>query len=286
MIRVIRLFLAMFIFSSLALTQNTKNTITTDEAGRSILRLFTVCEYKIVLKNPKDKEIKISITMIGNGFFAGKHNGGEELIVTASHLFECNSSIGEIASSGILKNLDNAHKEDMSVENIVAMKDGKIVQLTAYTLDGIISHDVKILFNTPVPKIISDPDSALLKVVFLQVINHSHFLLMDDKIFDEIFYKESIIGREVVAKGFLLFNNGWFLRYRNAKIEWTRQEIFQINEALDHGLSGGPILFEYEGKIYAVGIVSSGPAQQEFRVLDMSWISIVKNSFLNNRNKK
>lgn len=257
-----------------------------DEHGKSILRIFTVCEYKIVLKNPKDREVKISLSLMGNGYLVGVHSDSGDLVVTANHLFLCNSSVGDLASKGVLDKLDQANENDLSVDNVVALKDGKIGKIFAYTHDGSVVSDIKTIFNTPPLKLLGDPDGALLRATIPDGIFHYHLPLMEDKIFDEIFFKESVIGKEVVARGFLLYNGVWFLRYRNALIEWTRPNIFQINELLDQGLSGGPILYLYEGRWYAIGVVSHGPTQQSARNFDMSWITIIKKSFLNNKNKK
>jgi len=283
---VTRIFILMFLFSAAILAQNTKNMVVVDDAGRSILRMLVVCEYKLVLKDPKDKEVKITLSVMGNGFFAGDHLDFSDFVVTASHLFECNSSIGELVSKGILNQIDQTREEDLSVDNIVALKDGKVENIRGYTFAGDPVLDIQILFNAPSPKMLNDPDKALLRVSAPSGIIHSHFPLMDDKVFDEIFFKENIIGKEVVVRGFLLYNGGWFLRYRNALIEWTRSEVFQINELLDHGLSGSPVLYLHEGKTYSIGVVSHGPFQQSSRNFDMSWITIVKKNFLNSKNKK
>lgn len=280
-------FLMFVLLFNIALAgQNAPNIIVVDEVGKSDLRIFTVCEYKLVLKNPKDKEVKIFVTMMGNGWFAGEHNDSEDFIVSASHLFSCNSTVGELSAKGVFGDIDRSNSEDLSVENIVAMKDGKINSISGYTHEGIAVLGIKILFNTMQLKTLNDPDKALLSVFVPEGTNHTHLSLFEDKIFDEIFYKESVIGKEVVARGFLLYSTGWFLRYRNALIEWIRLEIFQINELLDNGLSGGPVVSLHNGKWYAIGVISHGPMQQTMRNFDMSWITIVKKSFLNSRNKK
>lgn len=274
------------IFCFSILGQNTKKMIVMDDVGRSTLRMFTICEYKIVLKDPKDKEVKISLSLLGNGYFAGEHSDSTDFVITASHLFWCNSSVGDLVSKGILTELDKVHDEDLSVDNIVGLKDGKVGSVSGYTYDGGAILDIKILFDTPPPKFFGDPDKALLRVTVPKDFPHSHLSLMEDKVFDEIFYKENVIGKEVVARGFLLYAGSWFLRYRNALIEWIRSDIFQINELLDHGLSGGPVVYWNNEKIYAIGVVSHGPIQQNTRNFDMSWISIIKKSFLEKRNKK
>ncbi len=265
--------------------QNLDKIIVVDNVGRSILRIFTDCEYKLVLKNPKDKEVKINIVMIGNGFFAGEH-GNRDIVVTADHLFLCRETVGELAANGVLSEIDRSNGEDLTPENIVAIKDGKIDNISGFNYEGGNVIDIKILFNTPPAKTITDPDRALLEVIVPDDVSHMHLPLMNDKDFDATFYKETIIGQEVVVRGYLLFGNGWFLRYRNALIEWIRPEIFQINEVLDHGLSGGPVIFLNNGKIYAIGVVSFGPQQEKARIFDMSWVTIVKKSFLDKRNKK
>ena len=173
----------------------------------------------------------------------------------------------------------------MSIDNIVALKEGRVGSILAFTFDGASVSKISIVFITPAPKILSDPDRALLTVTVPEDVIHNHIDLMDDKIFDGVFYKSGI-GKEVIARGFLLYNGGWFLRYRNALIEWLRADIFQVNEILDNGLSGSPVVYFYEGKMYAIGVVSHGPIQQSARTFDMSWITILKKSFLDSKEKK
>ncbi|MEK7559823.1 MAG: hypothetical protein AAB522_00780 [Patescibacteria group bacterium] len=284
------LILAVFLCNAEAYAQNTKNTIIFDETGKSILRIYTVCEYKVILKNPVDKEVKIYTTMIGNGFFAEDHSDFGDFVVSANHLFLCNATIGELVSRKVLEELDRSTKEDLSPENITVMKDGKINDILAYIYDGTlvssINSNLKVLYHTDPPKTLSDPDAVLLKITVPKGVSHAHSSLMEDKNFDKIFYQESIIGKEVIARGFLTFSNGWFLRYRNALIEWIRPEIFQINELLDQGLSGGPVTYFDNKKTYAIGVISRGPAQQNNHVFDMSWITVIKKSFLDKRDKK
>ena len=260
-----RILMLCIILNICIFAQNPKDMLIVDETGKSILRIF--------------------VNQIGNGFFVEKHQIGYDFVISASHLFWCNSTIGKLSTNGILENIDRAHDEDLNIENVVALKDGKISSVSAYTYEGIRLSDVKILFNTSSPKLLSDPDRALLSVAFVEDVSHTHIPLMEDKVFDEIFYKDGI-GKEVVARGFLLYGDGWFLRYRNAKIEWIRPNIFQINELLDNGLSGGPLTYSLVEKIYAVGVTSHGPIQQNARNFDMSWATIIKKSFLEKRNKK
>lgn len=281
-----RFLISVLLFNVIVFGQNAPNSIVVDEVGKSDLRIFVVCEYKLVLKTPKDKEVKIFITMMGNGWFAGEHNDSEDFVVSASHLFSCNSTVGELSAKGVLGDIDRSNNDDLSVENIVAMKNSKINNISAYIYDGTPISDIQILFNTSQLKTLNDPDKSLLMVSIPKGVVHTHLPLMEDKIFDEVFYKESVIGKEVVARGFLLYGGGWFLRYRNALIEWIRPEIFQINELLDNGLSGGPVVSLHNGKWYAIGVISHGPMQQTMRNFDMSWITIVKKSFLEKRNKK
>lgn len=282
MIRVLTLIL---IFNFAALGQNSEKMFIIDETGKSILRIFVNCEYALVLKNPKDKEVNIFLNQMGNGYFAGEHGKDYDFVISASHLFLCNSTIGELELRGVLNELDKDHKEDISIENLLAIKYGKRKNILAYTHEGVSVGDIRVLFDAPSMKTLGDSDGALLRVKVLEGTEHIHLPLMEDKFFDEIFYKSGI-GKDVVARGFLVFMGGWFLRYRNAVIEWVRAETFQINEILDPGLSGGPITFYYNGKIYAIGIISSGPIQVNVRVLDFSWATIVKKSFLDNKNKK
>ena len=280
-----RVLALMLIFCLIIYGQNEDKMLVLDEHGKAILRIFVTCEYKLVLKNPKDKEVKIFVNQIGNGFFTGEHKTNYDFLVSASHIFLCNSTIGELKFKGLLDDFDRNSKEDLNIENIVALKDGKISNTSAFTHEGIGLSDIQILFNASAPKFLSDPDSALLRVTLPEDTSHTHLLLMDDKLFDGIFYKDGI-GKDVVVRGFLLFGGGWFLRYKNAKVEWVRPEILQINEALDPGLSGGPLNFFHEGQMYAIGAVSRGAFQQEGRTFDMSWASIIKKSFLEKRNKK
>src|SRR3989344_7280235 len=270
-----RILALLLIFCPAIYGQNTNKMLVFDEQGKAILRIFVACEYKLVLKNPKDKEVKVNIKQIGNGFFAGEHNTNYDFIISVSHIFLCNSTIGELKSRGILDDFDRNSEDDLSIENIVALKNGKISNISAFTYEGVGLSDLRILFNAPTPKLFSDPDDALLRGTLPDDAPHAHFSLMDDKLFDGIFYKDGI-GKEVVARGFLLFSGGWFLRYRNAKIELIMPEILQINEALDPGLSGGPLIYMHEEQTYAIGTVARGAVQQENRILDMSWISIIK----------
>lgn len=282
----VKILISVLLFNAVVYAQNTKNMIILDEPGRSILRIFTACEYKILLKNPKDKEIKIFTTMIGNGFFSGEHSDFRDFVITANHLFLCNTTIGELTSRKVLEELDRTNDEDISPDNIIAIKNGKIHNISGYIYDGRPVSDIKILYNTEPSKTLDDPDRALLKVIVPEGATHAHLSLMENKFFDKTFYKENVIGKEVIARGFLSVNSSWFLRYRNALIEWIKPEVFQINELLDQGLSGGPVVYFDNEKIYAIGVISRGPIQQNNRTLDMSWITIVKKEFLDERNKK
>lgn len=282
----VKILIYVLLFNTVVYAQNTKNMIILDESGRSILRIFTVCEYKVVLKSPVDKEVKINTTMIGNGFFVGEHSSFYELAVTANHMFLCNLTIGELSSRKVLEEIDREHDEDLSPGNIVAIKNGKISNIVAHLYGRGSVSNVRILYHTEQPKTLGDPDRALFRVDVPDGFSHVHLPLMEDKDFDKIFYREDIIGMEVITRGFLTFNDGWFLRYKNALIELVSQEVFQINELLDQGLSGGPVIYFHNNKAYAVGIISIGPTQQSNHVFDMSWITIIKKSFLDKRNKK
>lgn len=279
-----RILALMLIFCCVSFGQNNK-TLFVDETGQAVLRIFVTCEYKLVLKNPKDKELTIHVDQKGNGFFADNHAIYYDFVVSANHLFVCNTSLGELVSREVLADIDKGSDEDLSIDNIVAIKDRKINKISAFTFEGFPVENISVVFNTSSPKVLNDPDKALLRVVVSKDFLHTHIPLMDDKTFDSIFYKSGI-GKEVAARGFLLYNNAWFLRYKNALIEWLGSDIFQINELLDNGLSGSPVVYFYEEKIYAVGVVSHGPVQQTSRTFDMSWVTIVKKSFLEKRNKK
>lgn len=282
MIRVLTLIL---ILNFAALGQNSDKMLIIDETGKSILRIFVSCEYALVLKNPKNKEVNIFLNQMGNGYFAGEHGRDYDFVISASHLFLCNSTIGELELRGVLNELDKDRKEDISIGNLLAIKYSKRKNILAYTYEGVSMDDIRILFDSSPTKILGDSDGTLLRVKVSEDAEHVHLPLMEDKFFDEVFYTDGI-GRDIVARGFLVFGGGWFLRYRNAAIEWVRSQTFQINEILDPGLSGGPITFNYNGKIYAIGIISSGPIQVNMRVLDFSWATIVKKSFLESKNKK
>lgn len=282
-----RHFLVLFLLllsNSLALGQSISKTPIVDEESKAILRVFVACKYKLVLKDPKDKEIVIFVNQIGNGFFADKHYSDYDFIISASHIFLCDSTIGELKASGILDDYDKNHEEDMSLENIIALKDGKVNDISIYTYDSIPLSDIKILFNTSAPKLLSDPDAALLKGILPEDVVHYHLPLMDDKLFDNIFYNDGI-GKDVIARGFMLFSGGWFIRFLNAKIEWVMSDILQINRSLHRGLSGGSLIYKYNEVSYAIGSISRGPTQTDGS-FDMAWITITKKSFLERRNKK
>ena len=75
------------VFSFTAFGQNSNNVLLVDEPGKAVLRIFVNCEYKLVLKSPKDKEIKININQIGNGFFTGSHSGSFDFVASAAHFY-------------------------------------------------------------------------------------------------------------------------------------------------------------------------------------------------------
>lgn len=272
------------IFSVSAFGQTGNKMLIIDKESKALLRVFVTCQYKLVLKNPKDKEITISVDQRGNGYFAGEHKTNYDFVISVSHIFSCDSTLGELKASGILDDFDKTHDDDLSLENIVALKDGKISNISIFAYDGVPLSDIKILFTTPVSKLISDPDAALLKGVLPDDASHQHLPLMDDKIFDDIFYNDGI-GKDVVVRGFVLFSGGWFVRYLDARVEWVMPNVIQINRSLHRGLSGSPLTYFHNGKIYAIGTISRGPAQLDSG-LDMSWITIIKKSFLEKRNKK
>lgn len=279
----LRILTIMLIFCSLALGQNEKNVLTVDKPGKSILRMFVVCEYKLVLKEPKDKEVKIAINQLGDAYFAGEHSDNHDYIVTVDHLLQCNSTISSLEKSGVLQDIDRGRDEDLSAGNITALKDGKIVKILAFTYEGASVYDIVILYNVSDSK--SSSDKALLRGTLEKGVFHNHLPLMEDKVFDEIFYTDGIT-KEIEVRGFLFMKGGWQFRYKNAEIESLWPEVFRINELLDQGLSGSPTTFLHKGTLYAIGVVANKPVQEEGRVFDMSHITIIKKSFLEKRNKK
>lgn len=271
------------ILCSTAFGQNSNKALLVDELGKAILRTFATCEYKLILKEPKNKEVKITVTQIGNGYFVGEHNGSDHNIFTANHLIKCDSTISELEKSGVLGELDRNREEDLRSENLVGLKDEKLSKISAYTHEGVAVYDIRVWYNLPDAK--DDADWASLKGTLGDDVFHNHFPLMDDKVFDEIFYKDGVKKR-VETWGFLLLDNDWYFRYKDAEIESVLQNIFRINELLDQGLSGSPIAYFHEGTFYAIGVLASAPHQKPGRVLDMSWVTIIKKSFLEKRNKK
>lgn len=266
-----------------AFGQDLDKTLLVDEPGKAILRTFATCEYKLTLKEPKEKKIKVFVIQIGNSFFVGEHKGSIHNIFTANHLVKCDSTIGELEKNGVLEELDRKHEENLRQENLAGLTDGKLSKIVAYTYEGVAIYNIKVLYDLSDAR--DDSDWASFEGVLDDGISHNHFLLMNDKIFDEIFYKEGIT-KKVEARGFLWIDNYLYFRYKSAEIEAIHSNVFRINELLDQGLSGGPVSYFHEGKRYAVGIIASAPRQLLGRVLDMSWITIVKKSFLEKRNKK
>jgi hypothetical protein len=263
--------------------QNEKKILVVDEPGKSVLKMFAFCQYTLVLKEPKDKEIKISITQLGDGYFAGEHNDNRDYIVTIDHLLRCNSTISDLEKSGILQEINRGRDEDLGAGNITALKDSKKTNISAYTHEGASVYDIGILYNSSFSK--DDSDKALLRGTVDKEISHNHFPLMEDKVFDSVFYKNGIT-KEVEVRGFLFMKGGWQFRFKNAEIESLWPDVFRINELLDQGLSGSPAAYLHEGTLYAIGAVANAPSQESGRVFDMSHISIIKKSFLEKRNKK
>ena len=66
----------------------------------------------------KDKEVKILVSQIGNGFFTGEHKTDYDLLISASHIFLCNSTVGELKSKELLDDFDRDSKEDLSIESV------------------------------------------------------------------------------------------------------------------------------------------------------------------------
>lgn len=272
-------------FSSFAGAVGSQKGMFFDSETESIVRIFVNCSYSILLKFPQNKEIKIGVTQMGNGFFAGEHKGEDELIVTASHILWCNSTVGDLEKNGIFHDYQKNSKENISLENIIGLKDSKISSILGYTFDGGGLQNIQVIYISPGPHKTDEPDRALLKARVDASIPHTHISLMDDKVFEEIFYKDGI-KKSVYVRGFLNFLGNWFVRYKDAKIEWVGESTFQINEHLDKGLSGSPVLFNNNGTLYALGVVSSTPLEETGRFYNWSWIAITKKSFLDAKQKK
>ncbi len=290
--RILIVFLAFFCFAAGYAEAAPQKGIFIDKEAEALVRIFVNCNYSILLKSPANKEIKISVTKMGNGFFSGEEKidesllyGEGEAVVTASHILLCDSTVGDLDKSGIFSEYQKNSKDNISVENIAGFKDSKLVSTSAFTANGRNLSDIQEIFISPAPHMLNDPDRALLKVRVDPSIPHSHIPLMDDKVFDEIFLKDGI-KKSVYLRGFISFIGGWFVRYKDAEIEWVGENTIQINEHLDKGLSGSPLLFNYNGKTYALGVLSSTPLEQTGRFYDWSWISITKKSFLNSKQKK
>ena len=277
-----RILVIMLIFCSLALGQNGK-ILVLDEPGKAVVRIVAICEYKLVLKEPKNKEVKIGISQLGDGFFVGDHSDIYDYIVTVDHIFKCDFTINSLERNGLLQELDRDRSEDLSPGNIMALKDGNVVNILVYTHDGISVDNIYTLFNSSFSK--DSSDRVLLRGTLEKGVSHNHFPLMEDKVFDEIFYKNGI-AKKIEVRGFLFMKNVWQFRYKDAEIEGVWEEFFKINELLDQGLSGSPTTYFHEGKLYAIGAVANAPSQESGRVFDMSNITIVKKSFLQKRNKK
>ncbi|MEK7503231.1 MAG: hypothetical protein AAB556_02175 [Patescibacteria group bacterium] len=274
-----RILALVLIFYSLSFGQKAKNILNVDEPGKAILKTFAMCEYKLVLKDPKDKEIKIGVTQIGNSWFAGSHGEKFDYIVTVNHLIKCDSTIVELEQGGILDKYDKIHDEDLRITNVIGLKDGQLKNISAYTFEGIPVRDIKILFDSPVSG--DDADKALLGGVVDENVFHNHFILMEDGVFDEIFYKNGI-GKAVVVRGFFSLDGGWRFRYKTLEIESLWPEVFQASGFLNSSLSGNPVTYFHDDRLYAIGIAAS----VEKNVPDMAYVTIVKKSFLEKRNKK
>ena len=256
-----------------------------DGESEALVRIFVNCSYTILLKSPENKEIKIAVTQMGNGFFAGEHRGDTEFIVSAGHPFLCNSTIGNLDKNGIFQEYQKNSKESVNMQNIVGLKDSKVSSILAYTFDGGPLTEIKTIYVSPMSDKLSEPDRALIRARIDESFPHTHVPLLDDKVFDEIFYKDGI-KKSVYVRGFLSFLGSWFVRYKDAEIEWIGENTIQVNEHMDAGLSGSPLRFNYNNIVYAIGVVSSTPIEQTGRFFDWSWVSIVKKSFLDTKEKK
>jgi|SRR3989344_965882 len=284
MFKVLVVILIVFSFSFVVFAGFQKQIVFDDEAP-SLVRIFVGCDYSVLLKEPKDKEVKIMVQQMGNGFFAGDHKDGNEFIVTAAHLLWCNSTIGELEENGIFKEYDKSLSEDITIQNIIALKNKPVSRIFSYTTSDVQLTDIKQVFVSPVTNSLAEPDKALLKAILPEGALHKHFPLLEDKIFDDVILRNGI-KKPVYVRGFLYFSTGWFLRFKDAEIEWVTENTFQINELLDRGISGSPVIYVYEGIPYAIGVASRSPLEVLGRSYDWSWSTTIKKSFLNIKKQK
>jgi len=95
------------------------------------------------------------------------------------------------------------------------------------------------------------PDFAVLLSVNMQNLDHPRLPTLT---------KNGIYGAgsEVIISGFRPFNRDWEPYLKKALIAKLNSEVIHLSEDIYKGMSGSPLLFYFDGKYYAIGVIVQG----------------------------
>ena len=203
----------------------------------------TTCIYSISSASSGKVLAQMPKRFAGNGWFA-EHPLSPRMVVTAGHVIDCGSM-----PEDVLDAFRGAVEQETMV---IAQTQARIAVIYKGT-----EYNAK-LFKSSYGE--GKPDFAVLLDVDMPAGVQYYKLPV---LLEEVYKKYD----EAVITGFMPFGSKWEPYLKRVLISKSDNQNIQFSEIIYSGMSGSPVLFYYQGRYHAIGILFAGGFWQQNQVV-------------------
>ena len=192
----------------------------------------TTCIYSISSAQTGKVLVQMPKRFAGNGWFA-EHSLNPRMVVTAGHVVDC---------SRVPEDVLDAFRGAVEREILVVLQNPQARISVIYKGNEYGAKLVKSSYGE------GKPDFAVLLDVDMPA-NVQYYKL--PVLLEDVYTKYD----EAVITGFMPFDGGWESYLKRILISKSDNQNIQFSEIIYSGMSGSPVLFYYQGRYHAIGIV-------------------------------
>ncbi len=226
------LLLCLFLYTGVSFAEFDSEALRQTDNAHVIVN--TTCIYSISSAQSGKVLAQMPQRSAGNGWFA-EHLLNPRMVVTAGHVVDCGR---------LLEDVVDAFRGAVERETLVITQTRRIAVIYKGT-----EYSAKLFKSSSGEE--GQPDFAVLLDVDMPASVQYYKLPV---LLEEVYKKYD----EAVIKGLMPFDSKWEPYLKRVLIAKADNQNIQFSEIIYKGMSGSPILFYYQGRYHAIGILFAG----------------------------